>query len=94
MKNKINIILEEKTLTSLAGNPYGQLVYKEQVDQKIDFNKKNIIIFPNEIKRVASSFIQGFTSKIYKELNGRKFDDIIEIQGDQNLILKFKSVLR
>ena len=57
-----------KSETRLAGFPYGETTYDEQVKNKIldtDFVDNGIkIIFPNQIKKVASSFVQGFFSEL------------------------------
>lgn len=63
MDNKVTLVID-KTVTRLAGYPYGQLVYNEQVDGKLDFSKTAYIEFPQEIVRSASSFVQGFFEKI------------------------------
>lgn len=63
------VILEfSKTITNLAGYDFGLKIFDEQVFGKIDLNQKYEIIFPSEIKGVASSFVQGFFSKIVDEI--------------------------
>ncbi|MCH5209814.1 MAG: DUF4325 domain-containing protein [Oscillospiraceae bacterium] len=49
-----------KTLSGIAGYPYGEQVYNEQVKELIDWNEDITIIFPNHITLVAISFVQGF----------------------------------
>lgn len=60
------IFLEfEKSDTRLAGFPYGKSVYEKQVREKIvNFNESVEIIFPEQIEKVASSFVQGFFSEM------------------------------
>lgn len=63
----------EKSETGLAGFPYGKSVYDNQVKENIDFETTTTIVFPEQIKKVASSFVQGFFAEIienigYKEL--------------------------
>lgn len=63
--NENKVFLEfDKLITDLAGNRYGVSVYESQVEQYIDINKLNIVIFPCEIEDIASSFIQGFYKKL------------------------------
>ena len=80
MANNIELVFD-KVITNLAGNRYGKEVYTEQIENKIDINQKNIIIFPIEIEDIASSFIEG----IYKVLGERhgKINalDIMELQA-------------
>ena len=65
MENKVELKFD-KTVTRLAGNPYGRLVYEEQVKGKVDFGKTVYITFPDEIIYIASSFVQGFFDEIVK----------------------------
>lgn len=59
MDNKVTLVFD-KTITRLAGYPYGEQVYAEQVEGKLDFSKKAYIEFPDTIVKSASSFVQGF----------------------------------
>lgn len=63
MENKVSLSLD-KTVTRLAGYPYGKRVYDEQVAGKVDFSKTAYIEFPSEIVKSASSFVQGFFENI------------------------------
>lgn len=90
---EIRIEFDDKTLTSLAGNPYGLKIYENQVENQIDFSKNNVIIFPKTIERVASSFINGFTKKIFLKLSKDEFEEKIRIEGTDKLIKKFNTVI-
>lgn len=60
MKNyfKLNF---DKTVTRLAGYPYGESVFKEQIAGRVDYSDLPIKIeFPDNIIRSGSSFTQGF----------------------------------
>jgi len=79
----------EKSQTRLAGFPFGETVYKEQVKNEIletgDRKECYKIIFPIQIEKVASSFIQGFFSELinsigYEEIE-KKF--IIETSSEK-----------
>ena len=63
MNNHIKLVFN-KTVTRLAGNEYGRLVYNEQVKDKIDYSKTVTIEFPEQIVSIASSFVQGFFAEI------------------------------
>lgn len=80
MTNRIELKFDKAT-TKLAGNPYGRSVFDDQLRDKIDYSKKNIIIFPNNIERVASSFTQGMFSEIIKEIGYDKLNQIIKIEA-------------
>lgn len=73
--NKINLVFD-KQLTRLAGNPFGAEIYDSQVKDKIDWNNKNEIIFPNQINRIAISFIQGFTKEILKKIDKNEVEKL------------------
>ena len=50
----------DKTLIALAGFPFGQVTFQTQVKDCIDLDREVTIKFPDNIIRVASSFVQGF----------------------------------
>lgn len=63
MSNRIELVFDN-TLTNLAGYEYGKKVYEQQVQGKIDLNEEFQLVFPKQIKGVASSFVQGFFEQI------------------------------
>ena len=63
--NRINLVFD-KQLTRLAGNHYG---YENQIKDKINWEEVNEIIFPQQIDRIAVSFIQGFAKEILKKVD-------------------------
>ena len=67
MDNRIKLTFD-KSLTCLADNPYGRTVYEEQVKGKIDYSQIAYIEFPEQITRIASSFVQGFFEEIVKKV--------------------------
>ena len=55
------------TVTRITGNKYGYTTYNEQIKPKIKENEKNIIVFPDNIKAIGISFVQGMmTDEIIK----------------------------
>ena len=80
MENIINLKFDGST-TRLAGNPFGQSVYNEQVAGRIDFNKINIIVFPDTVEKVASSFTQGLFKEVIKKVGFSKVDDVVKIKA-------------
>jgi len=67
MENKVELVFE-KTLTNLAGYNYGLDTFEQQVKGKINIREKFEIVFPSQIRGVASSFVQGFFEKIIEEI--------------------------
>ncbi|RHS23354.1 DUF4325 domain-containing protein [Clostridium sp. AF12-19] len=67
MSLKIELVLD-KTVTRLAGYELGKKIFNEQVKEKINYNEKTIIVFPNNITKLASSFIQGFFGEMVEKI--------------------------
>lgn len=60
METKIDLNFD-RSLVALAGNRFGKKTYEKQVRGKLDISSGKIIIhFPDNIEKVASSFVQGF----------------------------------
>lgn len=58
-----NIMLEfERTLVGLAGYPFGTATYEKFCKGKVKEDEPIIIVIPDRIERIASSFVQGFFS--------------------------------
>lgn len=76
----------DKATTRLAGNPYGRKQFELQVKDKIDYNAINTIVFPDQIEKVASSFVQGFFAEVVEKVGYSRFDNLIKIEAkDVNL---------
>ncbi len=67
MNNRIELTFD-KTLTNLAGYDYGKEIYEQQVKGKLNLSQQFELVFPTQIKGVASSFVQGFFEGIVKEI--------------------------
>ena len=81
MNDKKLIALKfDKTLSGLAGYEYGKDIYKEQVKDKINFKQKTCIEFPDNIQRIASSFVQGFFEEIIANAGISSVGNAIEIK--------------
>ena len=89
----ISLNFKDKTITGLAGFPYGKEIYEEQVKNIFDENTKNVIIFPEQIERVAISFFQGFTKEMIEKYGKDNMLNKIEIRGKNNIVKKFYSVI-
>ena len=80
-EQRILLEIKDRSLTKLAVNIYGRKLFDEQVDGKINMNEPFVIVFPDQIDYLASSFIQGFFGKIYTEIGRegmeKNFDVIV-----------------
>lgn len=70
-------------LKGLSGFDYGDQIYQCQVKLKKSFDEKVKIIFPEQIEKVASSFVQGFFSELIKEIGYKKIE--------KNIVIKTRS---
>lgn len=78
MSNSVKLVFN-KTITKLAGFPYGESVFQEQVKDVINLLEPCEIIFPNHIERIASSFVQGFFADIVDAIGYQRIEDNITI---------------
>ena len=76
--NKFELVFEKST-TRLAGFPYGEKVYKDQVKDKINFDQPVTIVFPKRIERVASSFTQGFFAAFVEKIGYQGIEEKVTI---------------
>lgn len=65
MKRVEHKLTFKKSLADLAGNRFGRKIYEDQVKPSFDPDAENIVIIPDSISYVGTSFIQG----IYAELS-------------------------
>lgn len=84
-----------KCETRLAGFPYGEATFNEQVKNKIqdsDFVDGGIkIVFPNQIEKVASSFVQGFFSELINTMGYSEIERCFLIEtNDEKLTKRIK----
>lgn len=69
----------DKTITRLAGFPYGEAVYNEQVKESVDFSEPVTIEFPEQIVKIASSFVQGFFKEIIYKVGVEEIGKSVQI---------------
>lgn len=80
--NEIIIELESKYKV-LAGNPFGRDIYNKFFDGKFDINKKNTIIFPECVKIICSSFVQGLFSKVLESHSTEEIINSLNISDEK-----------
>lgn len=72
--NEVKIELKFRNKpTRLYGEIAGENIYILAVEDNIDWNGKNIIIFPEYIENISISFVKGFTKKIFDNINKDEF---------------------
>lgn len=80
-EQRIVLVLKDKTLTKLAGNPFGRELFQEQVKDRVDLNKKFVIEIPEQIDYLATSFVQGFFGEIYKQIGRDGIEKNLDISA-------------
>lgn len=87
--NKVNLKFDKK-LTNLAGYDFGVKVFEEQAKNKLEFNEKFELVFPDEIRMIASSFVQGFFAGIVKQIGLKATEENLVISNEKlrNSIIK------
>lgn len=63
MKHTIELKFEDNSLFALAGFELGESIYRDQVKETLEARGHDDtieIVIPNQIERIASSFVQGF----------------------------------
>lgn len=80
----IKIILQfEDNLSVLAGNDFGVEVYNEQLKGVFDISKNNILIFPENISLICSSFIQGMFSDLLDLYSPDEIYNKLQLSSDE-----------
>lgn len=79
--NNIIKIECDKTINVLVGFDAGKNVYVKQVKDKMIFDKKVTIMIPDNVKRIGSSFVQGFFEEIKEKMGIKGIEDFIEIKS-------------
>ena len=70
----------DKSLVGLAGNPFGKKSFERMVNIDIPDDDSIVLVFPDNIKKIASSFVQGFFSKWVTEYGIEYVKDHIVIE--------------
>lgn len=86
----IKIKIKTNNLKTLTGYKEGNSIFEKQVLPYMKYTKDKItIIFPDNIKDVSISFVEGF--QFHSNLQHYKFEDKFIIKGTDTLVKNFKS---
>lgn len=80
MQRNTIVLQFDKAATRVAGFPYGKSIFEKQVKGKINYSEYTEIVFPDSIKRVASSFVQGFFEEIVQNIGYGGVEKLISIK--------------
>lgn len=87
MKKRIELVIPKEDL--LNSSQFGEFIYKNQVEEHIDFSEKSIIVIPEEINNISISFILGFMKNIFLKIEKEDFLNTFEIEGNPKVVQKF-----
>lgn len=97
MKKENSIELSfDKATTRLTFYPYGKEVYETQVKPKIKYTDEiTNLVFPNQIVKASSSFVQGFFNEVIKNVGYDAIGRTIFIKSpNESLLESIKRGLR
>lgn len=89
-KNIIELNIDDD-LYCLAGEDYAKRIYEEQISNKVNLAKKNVIVIPSTIRIVSSSFVTGIVQS--SNIKPDRFYKYFSIEGSDRVINKFKEIL-
>lgn len=93
-ENRIYIEFNEN-LPVLVGEEFGKEVYKSQIKHNLKYNSKNIIVFPEKIKKISISFIEGMFQEILKKIDRNNIENFIDIESkSEELKEKIMSIIK
>lgn len=79
----------EKSVTRLAGFPFGKATYKNQVKNFIKLDGTTTeIVFPTQIEKVASSFVQGFFEELINSIGYDEIEKMFVIKASSEKLEK------
>ena len=81
MEEKNIFLTFEKSETGLGGFPTGEKAWNTQVENLFERDKLNIIVFPDQIERITSSFTQGFFKELVKEIGFEGVEKHVKIKA-------------
>ncbi|MBQ3706513.1 MAG: DUF4325 domain-containing protein [Clostridia bacterium] len=86
---RINLQFKQP-MVALAGNPFGKRTFNEQVKPKItDKDDSVVIVFPDQITHVTSSFIQGFFSTWLRDNGPQIIKKKVKIESKHKRIIDY-----
>lgn len=71
-----------KSITKLAGYDHGKDTYIKQIKNHIDYSTINILVFPENINQLASSFVEGLFEEIIEKIGLSNVEKIFQIKSD------------
>ena len=93
-EREIILIIDDKSLTCLAGNPFGVQTYKKSTNIKYVSGEHIVFVFPNQIKRISASFVQGLVKEIAETVGRAKVSKYVIAESiNQNVVDKFNNAI-
>lgn len=84
----------DKLVTNLTGNKLGRREYKKQIESNLEYDKMNIIVFPDQIDDVGMSFFQGLCQELLNRFGRKNVKEYIRVQSiHSEIVQKFDKIL-
>ncbi|MGL6185637.1 MAG: hypothetical protein ACRC1T_09695 [Clostridium chrysemydis] len=90
--NRIELKFNDDTCV-LCGVINGREIYNKQIKDKIDANKKNVIVISENIKAISISFIRGMTDEIFKEYGYFRGRNMIQFIASDKIVWKINTII-
>ena len=76
--------------TCLSGTKRGHEMFERQVENVInyDLDGRIMFLFPEQVKKISSSFLQGFFWEVQREIGLRGIEDKVEIRSSAGNLKK------
>lgn len=81
--NTITLELSKKN-TCLAGNRFGNDIFTNQIADKMNYSELNVIILPDHIEDIASSFIEGLYENVTEKYGKVEALDIMQLVSNNS----------
>ena len=78
----------DKMVVDLTGNKFGRNIYNNQIEPYIDVEQRMIVIIPECINDVGSSFIQGIYYAISERYGKSKALEILQLKSSKTEIME------
>ncbi len=74
-----------KDNTRLSSFESGRLMFDEQIKDKIDYNVKNIMVFPQHVEDISISFVKGVMEEVWENIGLERLGKTIGAEGNEKI---------
>lgn len=78
----------DKDIQALAGYRLGEEMYRDQIEDRVDFTEDIEITIPSQILKISSSWVQGFFNGFIDALGYEVFSEHVHVHCDNPDVVK------